>query len=141
MFCLLRFHYYYLLWSIDRIYDAAPKMFKIFDSAAVDSSGGEDEMDYLSKSSGGETDWWFFCGAANCIKILQNYIMGLNQKPWNTLNLEYFRLLFVHLEEFYLLTASYLLFLSFDVKTYILKDLTLRVEVREVILYLLLTEV
>ena len=57
IFCLLRFHYYYLLWSIHRIYYAAPNMFKIFDSAAVDSSDGEDEMDYLSESSGGEADW------------------------------------------------------------------------------------
>ena len=32
-------------------------MFKIFDSTAVDSNDDEDEMKYLSESSGGETDW------------------------------------------------------------------------------------
>ena len=44
---LLRLHYYLLLWSIDRIYYAALKMFEIFDSSAVDSKHDEDEMDYL----------------------------------------------------------------------------------------------
>ena len=56
-FCLLRFHYCCLLWSIHRIYFGAPMMFKMFDSAAVDSNDGEDEVDYLSESSGCETDW------------------------------------------------------------------------------------
>ena len=37
--------------------DAAVKMFKIYDSTAVDSNDDEDGMDYLSESSGGETDW------------------------------------------------------------------------------------
>ena len=46
-----------LLWSIHRSYYAAPKMFKIFDSTAVDSSDDEDEMDYSSESQGGEIDW------------------------------------------------------------------------------------
>ena len=47
-FCILRLHYYLLLWSIRRIYYAALKMFKIFDLSAVDSKDDEDEMDYLS---------------------------------------------------------------------------------------------
>ena len=34
--------------DIHRIYYAALKMFKIFDSTAVDSRDYEDEMDYLS---------------------------------------------------------------------------------------------
>ena len=55
-FCFLRLHYYLLLWSIQRIYYAALKMFKIYDSAAVDSNDDKDEMDYLSESSGGEAD-------------------------------------------------------------------------------------
>ena len=33
------------------------KMFKIFDSTTADFSDDEDEMDYLSDSSGGQTDW------------------------------------------------------------------------------------
>ena len=37
--------------------DAAVKMFKIYDSTAVNSSDDEDEMGYLSESSGGEADW------------------------------------------------------------------------------------
>ena len=41
----LRLHYYFLLWSIHRIYYAVLKMFKIFDSTAVDSKDDEDEMD------------------------------------------------------------------------------------------------
>ena len=56
-FCFLKLHYYLLQWSIHRIYYAALKMFKIFDSTAVDSNDDEDEMDYLPESSGGETDW------------------------------------------------------------------------------------
>ena len=32
-------------------------MFEIFNSTAVDFSNNEDEMDYLSESSGGEADW------------------------------------------------------------------------------------
>ena len=32
-------------------------MFKIYDSAAVDSSDDEDEMDYFSESSTGEANW------------------------------------------------------------------------------------
>ena len=47
-FCILRLHYYLLLWSIHIIYYAALKMFKIFDSSAADSKDGENEMDYLS---------------------------------------------------------------------------------------------
>ena len=35
-FCFLTLRYYLLLWSIHRIYYAALKMFKIFDSAAVE---------------------------------------------------------------------------------------------------------
>ena len=53
----LRLHYHLLLWSIHRIHYAAIKMFKISDSTAVDSSDDEDEVDYLSVSSGGEADW------------------------------------------------------------------------------------
>ena len=37
--------------------DAAVKMFKIYDSATVDSNNDDDGMDYLSESSGGESDW------------------------------------------------------------------------------------
>ena len=53
----LRLHYYLSLWSIHRIYYAALKMIKTYDSTAIDSSDGKDEMDYLSESSGGEADW------------------------------------------------------------------------------------
>ena len=53
----LRLHYYLLLWSIHRIFYAALTMFKTFDSIAVDSNDDEDEKDYLSESSGCETDW------------------------------------------------------------------------------------
>ena len=53
----LRLHYYLLLWSIHRIYYTALKMFKIYNSTATDSSDDEDKMDYLSKSSGSESDW------------------------------------------------------------------------------------
>ena len=42
---LLRLHYYLMLWRIHRIYYAALKMFKIFDSIPVDSSDDEDEID------------------------------------------------------------------------------------------------
>ena len=56
-FCLLRLHYCLLLWSIHRIYYAAPKLFKIFDSTVVDSSDDEDETDYSSESYGGEIGW------------------------------------------------------------------------------------
>ena len=41
-FYFLRLHYHLLLW---RIYYAAPKRFKIYDSTAVDSSDDEDEID------------------------------------------------------------------------------------------------
>ena len=41
---------FYLLFSSHRIYYAALKMFKIYDSNAVDSN--KDEDDYLSESSG-----------------------------------------------------------------------------------------
>ena len=58
--------------------DAELKMFKICDSAAVDSSVDEDEMDYLSESSGGEAGWQFFGEASNFIKISLDYTMGLN---------------------------------------------------------------
>ena len=59
--CFLRPHYYLLLWSIRRIYYAALKMLKIYDSTAVgstddDDDDDDDEMDYLSESSGGEAD-------------------------------------------------------------------------------------
>ena len=43
----VRPHYYLLLWSIHRIYYAALKMFKIYDSTDVDSNN-ENEIDYLS---------------------------------------------------------------------------------------------
>ena len=43
---------FYILWTSHRIYYAALKMFKIYDSNAVDSNNDED--DYLSGSSGGE---------------------------------------------------------------------------------------
>ena len=56
-FCFLRLHYYLLLWGIHRIYYAALKMFKIYNSATFDFSDDEDEMDHLSQSSGGEADW------------------------------------------------------------------------------------
>ena len=56
-FCSLRLHYYLLLWSICRIYYAAPEMLKISDSTAVDSSDDDDEMDYSSESYDGEIDW------------------------------------------------------------------------------------
>ena len=49
--------------------DAALKMFKIYDSTAVDPSDDEDNMDYLSESSGGEADWRFFGEASNVIKV------------------------------------------------------------------------
>ena len=38
-------------------YYAALKRFKIYDSTAVDSSDDEDEIDYLSESSGSEANW------------------------------------------------------------------------------------
>ena len=69
--------------------------------------------------------------------------MGLNLKAWHMQNLEYFRS-YVNLEGFIekkLLTYSQLLIfrsVPFDVKIYILQDLRFRLEVREVILYLLL---
>ena len=44
------------MWSIHRIYNAALKMFKIFDSTTVDSSDDEDGMDYLSESFSDEVD-------------------------------------------------------------------------------------
>ena len=47
-------------------------MSKICDSTAVGSSDDEDAMDYLSESSGNETDWWFFGETINCIKISIN---------------------------------------------------------------------
>ena len=44
--------------SIHRIYFAALKMFKIYDSiVVVDSNDNEDEIDFLSESSGVEADW------------------------------------------------------------------------------------
>ena len=52
----LSLHYYISLWSIHRIYYAALKMFKICDSTAVDPRDDEDEMDYLSESSGNDVD-------------------------------------------------------------------------------------
>ena len=52
-----RLHYYLILWSIDRIYYAALKTFKIYDWTAVAFSDDEDEMDYSPESSGGEADW------------------------------------------------------------------------------------
>ena len=56
IFCFIRLHCYLLLWSIHKIYYAALKMFEIYDSTAFDSGDDEDEMDYLSESSGGEAD-------------------------------------------------------------------------------------
>ena len=56
-FCFLRLHYYLLLWSVQRIYYAALKMLKIYDSTAVGSNDDEDEMDCLSESSVGEAHW------------------------------------------------------------------------------------
>ena len=53
-FYFLRLHYHLLLW---KIYYAALKRFKIYDSTAVDSSDDEDEMCYLSESSVSEADW------------------------------------------------------------------------------------
>ena len=64
--------------SILRIYYAALKMFKIFDSTAVDFNDDEDEMDYLSESSKSESDWQFLVETTNCIKVSLDYIMGLN---------------------------------------------------------------
>ena len=55
--CFLRLRYYRLLPSIHRMYYSALWMFKILDSTAVDSNDDEDEIDYLSESSGSETDW------------------------------------------------------------------------------------
>ena len=49
----LRLDYYLLLW---RIYYAALKGFKIYDSA-VAYYNDVDEMDYSSQSSGSEADW------------------------------------------------------------------------------------
>ena len=37
--------------------DAALKLFKIHDANTVDFSDSEDDVDYLSESSSGETDW------------------------------------------------------------------------------------
>ena len=53
--------------------DAALKMFKIYDSTAVDPSDDEDDMDYLSESSGGEADWRFFGEASNVNKSIKCY--------------------------------------------------------------------
>ena len=64
-------HYYLLLWSIQRIYNASLKMFKIFDSTAVDSSDDEDGMDYLSENFSSEVDWLFSGETTNCKK--KNY--------------------------------------------------------------------
>ena len=61
----LRRHYYLLLW---RIYYAALKRFKIYDSITIDYSDDQDEMNYLSESSGSEADWQFFGETTNCIK-------------------------------------------------------------------------
>ena len=58
--------------------NAAQRMFKIFDSAAVDSSGDEDEMDYLSKSFSDEADWLFSGETTNCKTLSLYYIVGLN---------------------------------------------------------------
>ena len=58
--------------------DAALKMFKIYESTAVDSSDDKDDMDYLPESSGGEADWRFFGEASNFIKVSLDYVMGLN---------------------------------------------------------------
>ena len=49
-----RLHYYLLLWGI---YKAALKRLKIYDSTAVGSNDDEDEMNYLSQSSGSVADW------------------------------------------------------------------------------------
>ena len=50
--CFLRLHYYLALW---RIYYAALKRLKIYDSTAADSNDDEDEMDDLSESPSSET--------------------------------------------------------------------------------------
>ena len=44
----LRLHDYFFTEDIHRIYYAALKMFKIFDSTTADSRDDEDAMDYLS---------------------------------------------------------------------------------------------
>ena len=44
MILFFKQHYYLLLWSIHIIYNATLKIFKIYDSTAVDSI--DDEMDY-----------------------------------------------------------------------------------------------
>ena len=45
------------------------KVFKIYDSTVVDSIDDEDEVDYLSESSGGEADWQFSGETTYCTKI------------------------------------------------------------------------
>ena len=42
--------------SLKENFDAAVKMFQIYDSTAVDSNDDEDEIDYLFESSGSEAD-------------------------------------------------------------------------------------
>ena len=56
-FCLSTLYYYLLLWSVHRIYHAALKMFKIYNSTAVDSNDDQNQTDYSSDSSGSEADW------------------------------------------------------------------------------------
>ena len=86
----LRLHYYLLLWSILRIYYTTLKMFKIFDSTTVNSKDDEDEMDYLSLKALAVKLIGSFLVKQQIINISLDYIMGLNQKPWHMLNLEYF---------------------------------------------------
>ena len=62
------------------------KRFKIYDSKAADSSDDEDEMDYLSESSGSEADRQFLCETTNCIKIPLDYIIGLIPLPHQKLS-------------------------------------------------------
>ena len=45
-----------LSFTVENLY-AALQRFKIYDSTFVDSSDGEDEMDYSAETSGSESDW------------------------------------------------------------------------------------
>ena len=58
------------------IHDAALKMFKIHDSTTLDSIDDEDEMDYLSESSGGQK----LIGSA---LVKQQIVIGLHVHKWD----------------------------------------------------------
>ena len=58
--------------------NATQRMFKIFDSTAVDSSDDEDEMDHLSESFSGEADWLSSDETTNCKTLSLDYIVGLH---------------------------------------------------------------